>query len=366
MNKAHILIADDDEVIRTLMSELLGETFQISLAADGTACLDLANQSRPDIVLLDVKMPGIDGYETCRRLLAMHDPCPPVLFISTNDRLEDKLAGYEAGGSDYILKPIDIPELRAKIDNLLKVTMARQVLQHELEETRRTALAAMSTLGETGVLLRGIQSCGAADNPEDIAEAVIGVLREFGLNGCVRIHGNNQSLILSTAGVMSPIETEVIDGMATLGRFIEFKKRFAINFENVTLLVSNAPTEDPDLLGRLRDHLMILVEAVNKGVLVVHRGLIIQRALQETSQALMCVQDSERDMHVGVTLALEAMASELERSFTSAALTNTQEEQMAQIVAKGIEQVRSAIQLGAEVLPLLSSVLSDLQAEINR
>jgi len=154
--------------------------------------------------------------------------------------------------------------------------------------------------------------------------------------------------------------------MATLGRFIEFKQRFAINFENVTLLVSNAPTEDSDLLGRLRDHLMILVEAVSKGVLVVQRGVIIQRALQETSQALMCVQDSERDMQVGVTLALEGMASELERSFTSAALTNAQEEQMAQIVAKGIEQVRSAIQVGSEVLPLLSSVLSDLQAEIDR
>jgi len=70
-------------------------------------------------------------------------------------------------------------------------------------------------------------------------------------------------------------------------------------------------------------------------------------------------------MHTGVTLALEAMASDLERSFTSAALTDAQEEQMAQIVAQGIEQVRTAIQVGAEVLPLLSGVLGDLQAEIN-
>jgi len=277
MNKPHILIVDDDEVIRMVLSEVLGDTFQISLAADGETCLSLVSQHRPDIVLLDVRMPGIDGYETCRRLHAMVDPSPPVLFISANDRLEDRLAGYEAGGSDYILKPVDFLELRAKIATLLKVTDARHALQHELDETRRAALVAMSSLGEMGVLLRGIQSCGAARDLEGIAKAVTGVLIEFGLVGCVRIHGHHESFVYSTAGIVSPIETAVIEGMEKLGRFIEFKQRFAINFEHVSLIVNNAPKDDTDLLGRLRDHLMILVESVNKAALVVQRGVIIQR-----------------------------------------------------------------------------------------
>lgn len=136
---ARVLVVDDNETNRRLLeARLSAEYFEVLQAADGHECLTLARSHEPDIVLLDIMMPGIDGFETCRRLKA--DPATrhiPVVMITALDQRADRIAGLEAGADDFLTKPVDDVALFARVRSLLrlKVVMDELRLRHRERET---------------------------------------------------------------------------------------------------------------------------------------------------------------------------------------------------------------------------------------
>lgn len=116
---ARILVVDDEESIIEFVSyNLRKEGYEVSVATNGDQALELAREQAFDLVVLDVMLPGIDGYEVCRRLRAMSDM--PVLFLSARDTELDKVVGLEIGGDDYLAKPFGIRELTARVKALLR------------------------------------------------------------------------------------------------------------------------------------------------------------------------------------------------------------------------------------------------------
>ncbi|MCH7558724.1 MAG: fused response regulator/phosphatase [Planctomycetes bacterium] len=114
--KKKLLIVDDDEINVGIFKELLEEQYALATASSGQQCLEKIGQFKPDLVLLDIVMPGMDGYETCRRIKS--DPqseTAHVILISSKISIESRLKGYEVGTDDYITKPFDNDELLAKI-----------------------------------------------------------------------------------------------------------------------------------------------------------------------------------------------------------------------------------------------------------
>ena len=119
--KASVLVVDDDDFMHEMFVEALGKTYRVIPAESGADSLMLAQNECTDVIILDVEMPGMDGYEICRRLKKMDAAAGvPVIFVSAHDGIEDRLKGYEAGGEDYIIKPFDQQELEAKVAQLLK------------------------------------------------------------------------------------------------------------------------------------------------------------------------------------------------------------------------------------------------------
>ena len=105
-HKAKILVVDDSSSMRSFLAAVLNEDYQVITAENGTDAIILAQAVRPDIILLDVEMGGMSGYETCSQLKqAKVTASIPVIFVSACAQLEYRLKGYEAGGSDYIIKP---------------------------------------------------------------------------------------------------------------------------------------------------------------------------------------------------------------------------------------------------------------------
>jgi len=118
-----VFVADDDDGSRAYMNRVLGRRgFEMSGATDGAAALAAIRQGRPDVVLLDVMMPGLDGYEVCRRLKADSGTrlVPVVLVTGLLDR-ESRIAGLEAGADDFLTKPVDGHELVARVTSLLRL-----------------------------------------------------------------------------------------------------------------------------------------------------------------------------------------------------------------------------------------------------
>jgi len=117
MKRPHILIVDDKKDIRlTLEITLRADGYRVSCAASGEIALDMVNKDRPDLVLLDIMMPDLDGYEICRRLKKNEKTRGiKVVFASAMRKTKDKIEGLDIGADDFITKPFNIPELLAKL-----------------------------------------------------------------------------------------------------------------------------------------------------------------------------------------------------------------------------------------------------------
>ena len=114
-----ILVVDDDpEIRRVLQRGLAYEGYTVELAVDGQAALVLARQTPPDLVILDLRLPDLDGVEVCRRLRAGGDV--PILMLTARDGVSDKVAGLDAGADDYLVKPFVMDELLARVRALLR------------------------------------------------------------------------------------------------------------------------------------------------------------------------------------------------------------------------------------------------------
>ena len=136
---ARVLVVDDEERNRRLLVAILeAGGYSVAEAADGTQALELARQNPPDIVLLDIMMPGIDGYEVARQLKAdVATKAIPVVMVTALDDRESRLRGLEAGAEEFVTKPVDRNELRIRVRNLLRLKEFSDHLEQLVEE--RTA-----------------------------------------------------------------------------------------------------------------------------------------------------------------------------------------------------------------------------------
>ncbi|HWB67145.1 MAG TPA: response regulator transcription factor [Mycobacteriales bacterium] len=117
---SRLLVVDDEPNIRELLAASLRHAgFDVQAAVDGQDALDQIGRFQPDLLLLDVMMPGIDGFEVVRRLRADGVPVP-VLFLTARDATDDKIAGLTLGGDDYITKPFSLEEVIARIHAVLR------------------------------------------------------------------------------------------------------------------------------------------------------------------------------------------------------------------------------------------------------
>jgi DNA-binding response OmpR family regulator len=121
MEKQRILIVDDDENIAELISlYLIKECFDTKVAYDGEAALNMVDTYNPDLILLDLMLPGIDGYEVCQRIRKVRNT--PVIILSAKGEVFDKVLGLKIGADDYIVKPFDSNELVARVRAVLRRT----------------------------------------------------------------------------------------------------------------------------------------------------------------------------------------------------------------------------------------------------
>ena len=118
--RERVLVVDDDPPLRRMLERtLVAEGFEVALAADGGAALVAAERSAPDVIVLDLKMPVLDGLAVCRRLRGKGLPTP-ILMLTARDAVADRVEGLEAGADDYLIKPFAVQELVARLRALTR------------------------------------------------------------------------------------------------------------------------------------------------------------------------------------------------------------------------------------------------------
>jgi DNA-binding response OmpR family regulator len=147
-----VLVVDDEQVLVELLSTgLRYEGFAVEVAEDGLAALEVAARFQPHLVILDWRLPGLDGYDLCQRLRAQSDVA--ILMLTAKTALDDRVAGLDAGADDYLVKPFKFKELLARIRAVLR--------RHHRSLSRRLSIGDLAVDRETREVWR-------ADRPIDL------------------------------------------------------------------------------------------------------------------------------------------------------------------------------------------------------
>ncbi len=151
-NRPLILAVDDEASNLQLLRQILQDHYRLLFAKDGARALELARQEAPDLVLLDVMMPGMSGYEVCASLKAEPSTASiPVIFVTALTDTADEVEGFEAGAVDYITKPVSPPVVRARVRTHLSLVRMEELRATRLEIVQRLGLAAEYKDNETGL-----------------------------------------------------------------------------------------------------------------------------------------------------------------------------------------------------------------------
>lgn len=288
-----ILSVDDEPANQKLLEKSLENDFEVRLASSGEEALRAIEEAVPDLMLLDVNMPHLNGLEVCRRIRE-HSAVEelPIIFISALSTLDDKLNGYEVGGNDYIAKPFLIPELLSKINLLIEQKQKYQQVQSSLASTQQAMYSAINYAGELGSVIQFFERGFGSQQLDDLAKAVFSACGQLNLSVSLQIRTEDQVENFSSSGVVTPLETELLTQAQYGDRIITHGRKSLYNAKSVTILVKNMPLDDEDMRGRIRDHLAIVLRACELQI-----ELIVSRKRAKSSRNhhidLLCHKISE-------------------------------------------------------------------------
>ncbi|WP_337841593.1 two-component system response regulator [Rheinheimera sp.] len=152
MNQAKILLVDDEATNLKVLRNVLQDQYQLMFAKQGDEALQLAAEHKPDLILLDVMMPGKTGFEVCAQLKQNPELCAiPVIFVTALKEELDETKGFELGAVDYITKPISPAVVRARVKTHLSLVQAEELKQTRLQVIQRLGRAAEYKDNETGL-----------------------------------------------------------------------------------------------------------------------------------------------------------------------------------------------------------------------
>ena len=261
-----ILAVDDEPFNLEIIEEILEELdFELRLASSGQECLSMVEEYMPQVILLDVSMPKMNGYEVCKELKAnpiTHDII--VMFVSARGTVEERMEGYSVGAEDYIVKPFGHDELKQKLQKLNQVLLEKQQLEKQVKEATSTAFNAMANSSEMGQIVNYVEHIGFINDVEELGKALVECLQAFNLQSNIEFRCNDMKSHFALNGVCSPIVIELFEMLKSKGRLHEFSHRILVNYELVSLLILNMPEHDEQKHGRIRDHICFIVSVTEQ------------------------------------------------------------------------------------------------------
>jgi CheY-like chemotaxis protein len=293
-----ILVVDDQPInIKLVQRKLERQGMDVCVAHNGRECLDMVEEATPDLILLDIMMPEMDGIETCQRLKS--NPATetiPVIFITAKASKEGKLEGLDAGAVDYITKPIDLDETLARVRTQLSLQEMFQEnlhLQERLGDARKAAAVGAITKGIThnlnnllGVVVGYLDLLkNGQDNPDTVSRSVglmdHAITRMINIIGQLGTIANNERYDLAKLSVPELIESSIV----------RFKEEYEVDAEVLvdssleakTAISANAETFEI-ILGKL---LMNAWESYHKATPPSDRTISLEASIQSESGADM-------------------------------------------------------------------------------
>ena len=363
-----VFAVDDDPLILDVIDAILSPDCDLHTFANAEDCLARLETEKPDLFLLDVNLPGMNGYDLCRHIKDEYElRNTPVTFVSGNDTIEERIKGYDAGGEDFIVKPFEPEELLRKLKVAQTMALNQRSLAVQIQEAEYLSSLVMASMDETGILLQFMSKLIAMDSAEEIAAGLLELMQRYRLDGVVQTRLGATIQTISAAGKNLPLEISVIEHVRNQGRIFEFRRRSVHNFERVTLMVNNLPLEDPDFCGRLRDHLSVAAQGVDSRLKALQTEEASRRAqegiltaLESVGNTIMELRAAHHENTVASTKLIGDLQETLLNSFYRLGLTDNQEKFLQDMVGDFMVRMAAMLDRGAETQATLQRLNNKL------
>jgi len=358
-----VLIVDDDPIVAGMLGISLAsagyEIIEVNSGEEALTHLAQANSNAlPETIFLDIEMGmGIDGYETCRRIRsAALTRNLPVIFLSGHDEPDDRMQAYDAGGSDFLAKPFIPDEVLRKARLAIHHIRRQQAMEVENRESSEIVETALTGLSDSEITLRFNRGALGCRTIHALGTLVIESMSAFGSNCHVQLRTTNATLTLTQQGPASPLEESVISISRGIDRIFSFKNRLIINYDNISLLITNMPTADQGLSARIRDQAAVIAEVaelaignINLRIDAVMRAGELHQLAEASRKAVGNLRTSYREQQMSTRLEFENMMNTIEAMYVNLGLSNNQEFTISDIVRSSVDRVLTLYEGSSEL-----------------
>ncbi len=361
---ALILVIEDDPTIVEALHFALEDAYRLVCFPSAETGLAMLDELTPDLLLLDIGLPGCDGFEACT--MFREHSAAPVIFISGRESLEDRLRAYDVGGSDFVIKPFDPPILQRKVALAIAQKSRHDALEQEKLTLHRTAMSFLNDLAQGRILLDFVRQTLDCCDYRELARKLLQTTANYGLECLVRLRHPEGQLTLGVHGPANPLEESVLDNVESMGRNFRFKKRLAINYPALSLVVNNLP-ESEEAIGRVQDNLNILAEGANSIAETIamrlesaSRAEAMQVAGGEAHTAIENLREGYRNQQMDTRILLQNLVEGVEKAYYSLGLTDAQESRLSDILRQHADEILTLFEQGVEFDRRFASVLQSL------
>ena len=339
-----VLAIDDDKYVHHVVESSLSGFCNLIHAKNGEEGFNKALKYTPDIILLDVEMPGKSGYQVCQELKTNTKTKDiPVMFLSGRGELSERVKGYNLGAADYIVKPFESEELMARIRVLYDYSQHSLKLKDEVERAHNTAELAMTDSGDMGRIMRYVGQSYHANDLQSLSGYFFDFFRPLNLDVIVAFWYQETGIFCSDDGAVCPLEQDLLEKHRYANRFVDFSRRTIVNYPKVSILVKNMPLDDERLYGRYKDLFPHILDVTNAKIQdmdasesALTKALSLNNALAELSSQIHSLGDDQKlfttklvaqleDVHKYSLEQSESVKSQTQ-NFNSDSLTQTQSE----------------------------------------
>ncbi len=368
--KIDVLVIDDDKFIQKLITKTLEpKQMNVRTADDGELGIEETLNTCPDLILLDIEMPGINGYEVCDRLRNIESTKEiPIIFLSSHGSLRERMQGYDVGADDYLIKPFEKENLIARINVLVKYNSERKELRQQFELANKIVLTALTGSSELAIAMRFLEKSIAYRSINDLAQGLFECTEQFSLECCAMIVVDSQHVWYSSErSAISPLEKDLIEMCDKQARFLDFGNRTIVNYPGISLLVKNMPLDDMELYGRLRDLLPIILSAVNSKITTIRTEESLTLQSENLISSFKMIHNSL--YYLGTTIVnnrtqstamMKKLVQELNIDFLGMGLEEDQEEFLLTRIDTAIDKAIDEMDAGKEIREALTFVRSNL------
>lgn len=367
MTKKVVMVVDDDAANRMILKFFLEADYDVVEMESGAACLEAVSKSAPDLILLDINMPGMSGYEVCNAL--RHEECSktlPIVFVSGLETPEERLAGFEAGGNGFLVKPVEEDQIKEVVAYQLAHRKDLDDAQKNSEEAMKVAMEAMTSNSELGQMIQFVKDSQQEMTLEGVGRRLCEVTAAFGLNSCAVVYGKSPAYVNCEEGSVEA--NLLLRAKGSSERIISKGVRTIICSDHIAILVKDMPVDDDSRYGRFKDHLVVLASICDGRLLTIQAQLdmsaqrhgVLSRVISMTEEQVKKLSQKFTEHDELVHSTMMSLTGELEAKLFSLGLEEDQEEELMKLAYQATERLDSVKNDSKELEKELGAVLEGL------